>query len=103
MQTITKEKVSFGVTPNNGNRTSQKKISGFQEWAAVSINIVTGCSNDCKYCYAKAIFSRFKKSNGQEWKDEIIRTEAVKKGYRKCKGKVGFPSTHDITPNNLDA
>ena len=30
-----------------------KKISGTKEWSIASVNCVTGCENDCRYCYAR--------------------------------------------------
>ncbi|SCG82717.1 hypothetical protein DW1_1144 [Proteiniborus sp. DW1] len=33
------------------------------DWADYSWNIVTGCKNDCEYCYAKKIANRFKDKN----------------------------------------
>ena len=31
------------------------RITGTKEWAEYSRNCVIGCSNDCHYCYAKAM------------------------------------------------
>lgn len=80
-----------------------KKINGFQEWAVASVNVSSGCANNCLYCYAKAIDKRFKKNSDKPWEVELIRTEKVGKNYPKFKGRVGIPSSHDITPGTLDA
>ena len=32
---------------------NEKKLFGTREWSKSSLNITIGCSNNCKYCYAK--------------------------------------------------
>jgi len=78
-----------------------KVTSGTKEWADSNVNIAYGCSHDCQYCYAKklAIFSGRK--TRENWKEMVINRKAVEKGYRKRKGRVMFPSSHDITPEIL--
>ncbi len=80
-----------------------KKVNGFQEWAVASVNVSDGCANGCLYCYAQAINKRFKKNPDKPWEVELIRTDKVEKNYPKYKGRVGIPSSHDITPGTLDA
>lgn len=81
----------------------KKKISGFQEWAQTSVNLCTGCQNDCKYCYAKDMAeNRFKRVPKGQWAKEKIRDSDVRKKHRLYPGRVGFPTSHDITPNNID-
>ena len=42
-------------------RKSHKiKNQGTQEWSVKTINCCTGCSHDCRYCYAKGMAVRFK-------------------------------------------
>lgn len=74
-----------------------KTTSGTKEWADFNVNCVKGCSNDCKYCYAKMMAKRFGRSTDEEWKHMTINKGAVMKKYRKYNGRVMFPSTHDIT------
>ena len=38
--------------------TKSKIISGTKEWAKENVNCVTGCSNNCRYCYARAMGTR---------------------------------------------
>lgn len=76
---------------------------GTQEWAVKTVNCCTGCSHDCIYCYAKGMAVRFKQVTPEQWQLERIRQKDVDKAYKKFDGQVMFPSSHDITPNNLDA
>jgi len=71
--------------------------SGTKEWADHNVNCVKGCSNDCKYCYAKIMAKRFGRCEGDNWKNMIVNKGAVERKYRKYNGRVMFPSTHDIT------
>lgn len=74
---------------------------GTKEWADSNVNICIGCSNDCIYCYAKGMAKRFRKDVYENWKDMKINPKAVSKGYGKRKGRVMFPTSHDITSENL--
>lgn len=79
-------------------------ISGTREWSSKSVNCVTGCSHNCRYCYAKYdAITRFKKATADSWPHEIIRDDMIKKGWGKSKGTIMFPTQHDITPPVLDA
>ena len=76
---------------------------GTQEWSVKTVNCCTGCSHDCRYCYAKGMAIRFKQVTPEQWPLERIRPKDVSKRHKKYDGQVMFPSSHDITPNNLDA
>ena len=84
----------------NGN---YGKAYGTREWAVHSVNCCTGCSHDCRYCYARAMAVKFNRVRREDWKIERVRPGAVKKRYPKMEGTVMFPSTHDITPGNFVA
>jgi len=71
--------------------------SGTKEWADYNVNCIKGCSNDCRYCYAKIMAKRFGRCKENNWKDMIVNKNAVERKYRKYNGRVMFPSTHDIT------
>ena len=45
---------------------------------------------------------RFGRSTPDGWSRPEIRTKAVNKTYRKRNGRIMFPTTHDITPENVD-
>lgn len=79
------------------------KTYGTKEWSENSVNCCSGCSHDCRYCYAKGMAVRFGQLTYDEWKEERIRKEDVDKNYRLIKGTVMFPSSHDITPTNFSA
>ena len=71
---------------------------GTKEWASSNVNICKGCFNDCVYCYAKRMGIRFKRNTLENWKFMVINEKAVSKGYGKRKGRIMFPTSHDITP-----
>jgi DNA repair photolyase len=79
-----------------------KKAFGTQEWADYTANFINGCSNDCNYCYAKAMAIRFKRNTPNGWCNEKVNFKKFKVVPRKKLGKVMFPSSHDITPANLN-
>lgn len=81
----------------------EKKVMGFKEWAKHSVNCCSGCWNDCRYCYAKGMAVRFGRMTPEEWPAQIIREKDVLKKQKRYDGRVMFPSSHDITPGNLDA
>jgi DNA repair photolyase len=76
-------------------------VSGTYEWASHNVNCVSGCSNNCLYCYAKAAAIKNGRKTPDNWHVEEINDKAWMKNYKKRKGTIMFPSTHDITPNNL--
>lgn len=81
----------------------KKRTKGTKEWATSNINICDGCSNDCRYCYAKKMAIRFGRKTNDSWKIMEIREKAVKKKYRKRTGRIMAFSAHDITPENYEA
>lgn len=81
---------------------NEKTVFGTQEWAKYSENCIKGCSHDCKYCYAKTMSIRMKKSTPDSWKNEIVNPQKLSKGFNKRNGTFMFPTTHDITPDHLN-
>jgi DNA repair photolyase len=79
-----------------------KITKGTKEWATTNVNIYSGCSHDCKYCYAKKMAIRFNRKTEENWKEMELNQAAYKKGYAKRKGRIMFPTTHDITPETVD-
>ena len=77
-------------------------ISGTREWAAHNVNCCSGCSHGCLYCYARTMAVRFGKIRPEDWTDERLRSAALDKRYGKMDGTVMFPTTHDITPTNVE-
>ena len=75
------------------------QIKGTKEWAQSNVNIARGCSHDCRYCYAKHMMTRWlKKMTPQQWRQMEVDQSKVDKNYSKRRGRVMFPSAHDITP-----
>ena len=74
------------------------KLTGTKEWAAKTVNIQYGCENNCEYCYARRMASRFNRIAPQGWDHPIPKT---KRPPLPKDTNVMFPSTHDITPANL--
>ena len=77
--------------------------TGTAEWAEVTENICRGCSNNCLYCYAAHNANRFNLRSRDEWSREELTKRANISSYPARNGVVMFPSSHDITPFNLDA
>lgn len=73
--------------------------AGTKEWADYNVNCIKGCSNDCRYCYAKIMAKRFGRCQEDTWKNMSVNKNATDRNYGKYKGRVMFPSTHDITDN----
>ena len=80
------------------------KKTGTREWADVNVNIITGCEHACRYCYAAEMaLKRFHRIAAlDEWANPELRPKEVSKRRMKCKGRIMFPTTHDITPQFLD-
>lgn len=77
-------------------------ISGTKEWAEHSVNICTGCGHRCLYCFAAAMSARFGRRKPGEWGTEQVDHVKVDRRYGKRRGRIMFPTTHDITPALLD-
>lgn len=74
----------------------RKITSGTKEWADYNVNCFKGCYNNCRYCYAKMMAKRFGRATEETWKDMKIRNDVMNKKFRKYRGRVMFPSSHDI-------
>ena len=79
-----------------------KPVSGTREWASHSANAVWGCAHRCTYCYARSMANRFGRISEKGWGDEIAGGNELGRRPRRVDGTVMFPTTHDITPTNLD-
>ncbi|HAR38256.1 MAG TPA: hypothetical protein DCS09_06630 [Porphyromonadaceae bacterium] len=80
-----------------------RKGTGTKEWAEVTENIQIGCANGCLYCYAAHNSNRFGKRARKDWCREELTKRAAILSYPAKDGVIMFPSTHDITPFNLDS
>ena len=71
--------------------------TGTREWAENSVNVCTGCSHNCIYCYAAEIAARFKRRDRLEWHMvEVHPEKVVKLEGKHFIGRVMIPTTHDI-------
>lgn len=66
--------------------------------ATSNVNIISGCHHNCRYCYAKKMAIRFGRKTELTWKDMKINENKVIQSYKKRKGRIMFPSSHDIVP-----
>lgn len=74
---------------------------GTKEWAPHTFNYVSGCSNDCVYCYAKEMAIRFMRKTADTWHIEEP-VSLAKRSFAKRNGTIMIPSSHDITVSNLE-
>jgi len=86
----------------NIHMNKEKQVFGTTEWAVKNVNFISGCQHDCKYCYAKEMAIRFKRKTTSTWVNEEVNFSKVEPSIRKVNGYVMFPSTHDITPENVE-
>ncbi len=73
-----------------------------QEQPVSKVDILYGCQHDCIYCEARAKLPFDKKINVELGEKPVVRTEQLKKKFKKRSGYIIFPSSHDIHPDNLE-
>lgn len=88
---------------DNMNFDNDRRGTGTKEWAEVTVNISRGCRNNCLYCYAAHNANRFNLRKRDEWDREELTKQSNMTSYPARDGVVMFPSSHDITPHNLEA
>lgn len=81
---------------------SRKITLGTKEWADSNVNCYYGCSNNCRYCYAKKMAVRFNRKTEDNWKVMVPNNMIINKNYRKRRGRIMFPTSHDITEESLE-
>lgn len=75
---------------------------GTGEWSDTSRNCITGCSNDCAYCYARAnAIKSGTVTNRAAWPVEKVDAKEISRKHTKVEGLVMFPTRHDTTPANI--
>lgn len=82
-------------------KTKTKSEWGTKEWSPHTLNCITGCGNDCRYCYAKEMAIRYNRCTAETWKNEVVRAHDVEKKIKKYDARVMYPSAHDIRPEHL--
>ena len=76
-----------------------KPKSGTKEWGDFNVNILTGCSHNCRYCYAHQTARQYKRCKG-DW--AVPKLHKNWDCFDKYFGNVFFQSTSDILPEFLD-
>ena len=80
-----------------------ERISGTKEWAPINRNWQTGCEHGCLYCYAFSNACRFKRVlTREQWLVPYPSMRALTEKPRKLAGRIMMPTTHDITPSNIE-
>jgi DNA repair photolyase len=78
---------------------NRQTVFGVYEWAKYSANSISGCQNNCHYCFGKTAAIKRGIKTKDSWTEEIplkVKTWTLKDG------KVMFPTQHDINENNLE-
>jgi len=79
-------------------------VSGTKEWSSSSENFQVGCEHGCLYCYARASMLRFGRiRDATDWGTPVLNQKKLRRkafGFRE--GVVMIPTTHDLTPRNID-
>lgn len=87
------------------------RTAGTKEWSVENFNISIGCENDCRYCYAKAMAHRYGRVKRQLWFCMLNKTfDKIDQQIKRLKKPsndselldIMFPSSHDLTINNLE-
>jgi DNA repair photolyase len=80
-----------------------EEIRGTKEWSTASDNFQIGCEHGCKYCYALETMLRYKRiANAADWTTPRISGKRVLAKRTHVDGTVMLPTTHDITPLNIN-
>ncbi len=79
-------------------KIKKKFPTGTKEWATSNVNLISGCSHNCRYCYAKKMAIRFGRKTDSTWKEMEVNKYKINQRFKKRKGRVMFPSSHDIVP-----
>jgi len=75
---------------------------GTYEWSPNPLNFITGCGNDCLYCYSKEMSIRYNRNTPETWREERVRIKDLNKRIKRYDAVVMFPSSHDIRPEHID-
>jgi len=104
-------RIDTAIKKNNPSQAELKRAVKNNEWTISrnNMNFSTGCSNDCLYCYGRYMpyvnkLSKDAKTKGKDfkWSDAKIRKKDVNKSQPLRDGRIGFPTSHDITPDNIN-
>ena len=79
-----------------------KTQSGTKEWAPISMNLISGCIHNCRYCYGKASQVHYKHLQAENWEHEKVRFNLLTRNVGKRKKLIMYPSIHDIHPIHIE-
>lgn len=80
-----------------------ENLHGTKEYAPRNENCFYGCTNNCRYCYAKAIALHYKRiSKPEDWKTMRLNEKKFNRNFRKRSGLTMYPTSHDITKETLE-
>jgi DNA repair photolyase len=48
---------------------------GTKEWSTESANFISGCKNNCSYCFSRATAIYNKRKTQDNWKEEIVKKD----------------------------
>jgi len=105
------KKIDTAIKNRNPSQAELRRAIKNNEWTLSrnNVNFSTGCSNNCLYCYGRYMpyankLSKIAKAKGKEfnWGEAKIRKKDVNKSQPLRDGRIGFPTSHDITPENLN-
>lgn len=71
------------------------------DWAKKSANFQIGCENGCLYCYAREMATLYGWKDSHDWENVRIREKELTRSFPNFGEVVMFPSSHDITLNNI--
>jgi DNA repair photolyase len=81
---------------------NKQYLYGTREWAVCNANYISGCKNNCKYCFGKETAIRYKRKTAKNWTEEVVNEKNLYKKFGKKDGYIMFPSSHDISPENIE-
>ena len=58
---------------------TRKITLGTKEWADSNVNCYSGCSNNCRYCYAKKMAIRFNRKSENNWQEMEPNKKSINK------------------------
>ena len=73
------------VANEKETKKQESKCHGTSEWSVKTVNCCTGCSHDCRYCYAKEMGIRFRWATEDLWPLERIRQKDVDANLQKIR------------------
>jgi DNA repair photolyase len=101
------DKIDFVLAEKGAERGNDlpDRKGRFQDWtdSKNNVNFCTGCENDCLYCYSRKLGYDSGWVEKGQWHKMKIRPDDVDKKRNLRDGLVGFPTSHDILPSNIDA